>query len=112
MSIKIILLKTGETLISDVKELVSEQSENGIKQIYGYLFKDAHKVRIQKELFLTENSNPEIDDGREVQVVLSPWVPLSSDNEIVVTTNWVVTIMEPIIEVKKMYEEKTNGKNS
>ena len=38
MSVKIALLKSGETLISDVKELVTGESEEDQKKVYGYLF--------------------------------------------------------------------------
>ena len=36
---------------------------------------------------------------------------MSSDRELVVPRDWVVTLAEPIDSVLKMYEEKVNGKD-
>ena len=51
MSVKIALLKSGETLISDVKELVTGESEEDQKKVYGYLFINPKKT----SLFFVEN---------------------------------------------------------
>ena len=37
---------------------------------------------------------------------------ITSDTKIPVRSDWVITIVEPIEEVKKIYEEKINGKGS
>jgi len=72
MTIKLTLLKSGETLISDVKELVSEDSETGNREAVAYLLNKPHKVAVRTEVLLTEDV---IDDSkREVQVSLSPWM--------------------------------------
>jgi len=42
MTIKLTLLKSGETLISDVKELVSEDSETGNREAVAYLLNKPH----------------------------------------------------------------------
>ena len=52
--------------------------------------------------------------------MLSPWMVLSADKKMVIPTDWVVTIVEPLESVKKLYidkkesfkikeEEKTDG---
>jgi len=107
MSIKLTLLKSGESLISDVKELVSEDSESGKKESVAYLFSKPHKVSVRTEVLLTEET---VDDSkREVQVSLSPWILLSADDEVTIPIDWIVTVVEPIPSVKRMYEEKING---
>jgi hypothetical protein len=107
MSIKLALLKTGETIISDAKELVFEET----KQVQGYLFKNPIKVALQRSIFLTEEDTKNLGE-EEVGVVFSTWMPLTSDREFYVTPNWVVTIMEPLSSVKEMYEDRMNGKDS
>ncbi len=102
MSIKLALLKSGEQVIADAKELVSEE------KVRGYLFTRPHKVISTQPMLLTE----EQQDDRSVEVTLSPWIILSADNEVVVPTDWVVTVVEPLESVVKMYEEKVNGQNS
>lgn len=111
MSIKLALLKSGETVIADIKELVSENSDGEKRKTQAYLFSLPHKVTIQRPVFLTEEQDNS-DLGREVQIGLSPWILLTTDEEIIVPTDWVITIVEPYSSVKQMYEEKTNGQSS
>ena len=103
MSVKLALLKSGENVISDVKELISDD------KICGYLLKDPHVVEIRKSVLLAEEYS---EDSGELEVSLSPWIVLTSDLEIPVPPDWIVTIVEPIDTIKEMYEEKVNGKNS
>jgi hypothetical protein len=106
MSIKLVLLKSGETIISDAKELLVENSETKEKVVQAYLLNKPHKVSVQRDLFLTEEIQ---DTGREVQVIFSSWIVLTNDENIVVPKDWVVTIVEPLKSVIEMYEEKVNG---
>ena len=104
MSIKIALLKSGENVIADIKELVSEE------KVRGYLLEKPHKVVTAQPLLLTEDE--QVDNDRSVEVTLSPWILLSADTEILVPTDWVVTVVEPLDSVVKMYQEKLNGQSN
>ena len=35
---------------------------------------------------------------------------LSEDKDVIVTPDWVITVVEPISSLKQMFEEKVNGK--
>ena len=103
MSIKLALLKSGETVISDAKELISEE------KVCGYLFTKPHKIEVRKTMLLVEeNENPKGD----LEITLSPWIVLTSDTQIPVPPDWIVTIVEPIENIKEMYEEKVNGQDN
>ena len=104
MSVKLAVLKSGEQVIAEAKELVSKDEE----KVRGYLFTRPHKVVTAQPLLLTEESK----DDNSLEVTLSPWIILSSDKEVVVPTDWVVTLVEPLESVVKMYEEKVNGRES
>jgi hypothetical protein len=106
MSIKIVLLKSGESIISDAKELVLEDKP------CGYLLKNPHKIQLNYDggILLTENKNS--TQSGEVEVTFSTWIPLTSDNEIVIPKDWVVTIVEPLKTITEMYEEKINEQNN
>ena len=106
MSIKLVLLKSGETIISDAKELLVENPETKEKVVQAYLLNKPHKVSFQRDLFLTEEIQ---DTGREIQVIFSSWIVLTNDENIVFPKDWVVTIVEPLKSVIEMYEEKVNG---
>jgi len=101
MSIKLVLLKSGEQVVSDIKELVSEDS------VRGYVFNKPHKVQVNRTLLLTEDENA-IDD-RTVEITLSPWILLTEDEDVLVTPDWIVTIVEPLNSIIEMYQEKVNG---
>ena len=103
MSVKLAVLKSGEQVIADAKELVSKDEE----KVRGYLFTRPHKVVAAQPLLLTE----EAKDDNSLEVTLSPWIILSADKEVVVPTDWVVTIVEPLASVVKMYQEKTDGQS-
>lgn len=98
MSIKLALLKSGETVISDIKELISED------KVCGYLFNDPHKIEYRRPVLLVEESK-NMPSG-ELQISLSPWIILTSQNQIPIPPDWVVTIVDPIESVKVMYEGK------
>ena len=102
MSVKLAVLKSGEQVIAEAKELVSEE------KVRGYLFTRPHKVLTAQPMLLTE----EAKDDNSLEVTLSPWIILSADTEVVVPTDWVVTIVEPLESVVKMYKEKTDGQSN
>ena len=102
MSVKLAILKSGEQVIAEAKELVSEE------KVRGYLFTRPHKVLTSQPMLLTE----EAKNDNSLEVTLSPWIILSADEEVVVPTDWVVTVVEPLESVIKMYEEKVNGQSS
>jgi len=104
MSIKLVLLKSGEQVVSDIKELVSEDS------VRGYVFNKPHKVQVNRTLLLTEDENA-IDD-RNVEITLSPWILLTEDEDVLVTPDWIVTIVEPLNSIIEMYQEKVNGQGN
>ena len=64
MSVKLALLKSGETLITDVKELVTEETEEKERKVHGYLFVKPKKVDLASPVLLTENS-----DSKEERLV-------------------------------------------
>lgn len=103
MSIKLALLKSGETVISDAKELISEE------KVCGYLFTKPHKIEVRKTMLLVEENE---NLKRDLEITLSPWIVLTSDTQIPVPPDWIVTIVEPIENIKEMYEEKINGEDN
>ena len=101
MSVKLLLLKSGEQVISDVKELVRKDSD----RVYGYVLHKPQEIVTNKTVVLTEDAS---DDGK-VEVTLSPWILLTEDKSMTVPQDWIITIVNPIGSILKMYEEKTNG---
>ncbi len=105
MSIKIALLKSGETLISDVKELISDNISDKEPDVHGYLFSKPKKVNMAAPVFLAEESKVE---ESSVQVSLTSWSLITKDTEFVLPKDWIVTFMEPVDKLVGMYEESLN----
>ena len=107
------LLKSGEDMISDIQEMVSENSETGRTNVYGYLLTKPCIVKMRSPELLNENSNNGIQKAG-YQVSMYPWIPLTADEVIPVPADWVVTIVEPTAKLKELYiEDVINyGKNN
>ena len=100
MSIKLTLLKSGETLISEMKELVAEDKE----QAHAYLLENPHTVQTREKSFLTEEEKKTGDFG--IDVIMMPWIILSADKKVIIPIDVVTTIVEPIVSVKQMFIDK------
>ena len=105
MSIKLTLLKSGETLISEMKELVAEKEQ----QAHAYLLENPHIVQTREKTFLSEEEKKTGDFG--IDVTLIPWIILSADKKIIIPVDIVTTIVEPINSVKQMFIDKNEAFN-
>ena len=108
MSVKLLLLKSGEQILADTKELRRKDDVPMVDKVYGYLLTQPHKVSANKPLVLTEN----VDEQRNVEITLAPWILLTEDKVVTIPKEWVITIVNPIESIVKMYEEKTNGQSN
>jgi hypothetical protein len=102
MATKLALLKTGDYVIADIKELLYDE------KTCGYVFSDPHRVILNTPVVLMEDKNQ--DEENIINITLSPWIILSNDKDIAVTPDWVVSVVEPLSSLKTMFEEKVNGK--
>ena len=105
MSIKITVLKSGETLISEMKELVAEKEQ----QAHAYLLENPHIVQTREKTFLSEEEKKTGDFG--IDVTLIPWIILSADKKVIIPVDVVTTIVEPIASVKQMFIDKSEAFN-
>ena len=93
MTVKLALLKSGEDVIADWREIVLE----GEDKVAAYLACYPYSVKIKDG-----------EDSSKLALSYYPWMPLSKDTEIAVDPTWVVTLVDPVDEVKTNYEEKVN----
>ena len=102
MSIKITVLKTGEHIISDMKELMAEGEENA----HAYMLVNPHTYEINEKQFVTEEEK-ELEDGDYgINVSLLPWLILSKDKKMIIPTDSVLTVVEPLESVTQLYLDK------
>ena len=115
MTVKLVMLKSGEDIIADVKEIKSVEQE-----VIGYFFHDPLIVKMyspEEPVVLSEENGVESDHGTtkeissKVGITFYPWVPLSAEKKIPCSADWVITMVEPMQNLKKLYQEKINGRN-
>ena len=102
MSIQLVLLKSGEEVIADVKELRDEEQE-----LISYVFKHPYRIKIAIPQVLMENKNKP-----KHEATFYKWMPLSKESDIIVNKDWIVCITDPIDTIKTLYEERANGRRS
>ena len=90
MTIKVLVLKSGEDVIADIQEMMS--SEN---QVMGYFLTKPCVVKIQAK-----------ETSSDVSVRMHPWMPIAREKMIPLSTDWVVTMVTPIESIQEMYEKQ------
>ena len=106
MTVKLALLKSGEDVIADIREAISEETN----KLVSYIFSDPYVVKLtQPQVLMEDLEQPET---RAYNISVYPWVPLSDDTDIAINPDWVVTIVEPAATLKKSYEERMNGRGN
>ena len=103
MSVKITILKTGEHLISDMKELMAEGQEHA----QAYLLNNPHTYTINEKQFITEDEKKDGDYG--IDVSLLPWLILSKDSQMIIPVDSVLTVVEPVNALTKLYQDKLDS---
>ena len=103
MSIQLALLKSGEEVIADIKEIRQEETD----ELVSYLFKKPYCVKIKTSQVLVEQ-----ETRPKHQLAYYKWMSLSKDDDIIVNKDWVVCITEPLDSIKQNYEDRMNGRRS
>ena len=90
MTIKVLVLKSGEDVIADIQEMMS--SEN---QVMGYFLSKPCVVKLQAK-----------GDSQDVSVRMHPWMPFAREKMIPLSTDWVVTMVTPVESIQEMYQKQ------
>lgn len=106
MTVKLSLLKSGEDVIADIEEMVVDD------RVIGYFFNKPCNVKV-----LARDTGEENQSKTPCKLQLTPWMPLTNDTKIPVSPDWVVTIVEPMPQLKEMYQrgvlnDEQNGEDN
>lgn len=105
MTVRVILMKSGEDVISDAKEILNK-NEDGI---IAYHLSNPYVMNLT-----TTESDEIVVEGEEsvprtkFQVAYTHWAPLSKQREFIIPADWVVTIYEPHDNIMRDYCAKHN----
>ena len=100
MTIKLLLLKSGEDIISDLSEMVVGEGEE--RRVIGYFLTQPCIVKMRNPNLTEEDGN---NKKAGFEVSLFPWMPLCKDKTIPIAADWIITMVEPIDKLKDMYVE-------
>lgn len=104
MTVKVILLKSGEDVIADAQEILDKTNEG----IVAYFLKNPYVMQIQskteeQEKITVEGEEPTKTQHTKFQVVYTHWAPLSKQREFIIPADWVVTIYDPHDNIMRDY---------
>ena len=97
MTVKLAILKSGEDIISDVTEMCVGEEDK--RQVIGYYLNKPCVVRM-RDPNLIEEEGPNKKSGFSVS--LFPWIPLTAQEVIPVPADWLITMVEPVENLKEM----------
>ena len=101
MAVKLAVLKSGEDVIADIREMMvgDEDTPPEKKKVVGYYFIKPCGVTLKNKAI---DVNESADDSYELK--LFPWCPLAKNDAIPMSTEWVVTLVDPVDKLREMYE--------
>ena len=107
MAIKLAVLKSGEDVIADIREMMvgDEDTPDDKKKVVGYYFIKPCGVTLKNKAIDVNESS---DDSYELK--LFPWCPLAKNDAIPMSTEWVVTLVDPVDKLREMYENEVLNK--
>lgn len=102
MTIKLLLLKSGEDIIADVSEMNVGEEDN--PRVVGYFLDKPCIIKMGNPNILTDDPESTLKKSG-FEVTLFPWIPLSAEKTIPIPADWLVTMVEPTAKLKEMYIE-------
>ena len=99
MTIKLLLLKSGEDVIADITEMGTGDEKD--RRVVGYFLNKPCIMRDPDVL----SEEPKGPTKTGFAVSLYPWMPLCKEDVIPISADWLITMVEPIDKLKQMYVE-------
>lgn len=98
MTIKVVLLKSNEEIIADIKEAFTQEGTE--EKFIGYQLDDPYQVIVEKyEVVDTD----EEEGVSRAKVKFVPWLTLSKSKKILIPQDWIVTFYDPLETVEDSY---------
>lgn len=97
MSVKIVVFKSGQEVIADIKEGFDEG------KLITYVLETPCTIDVNGKYRVT---NEEGNEKEQMSISLNPWPRFSVDKVVPIIPDFLVTALEPTPGLKKMYEEQ------
>jgi hypothetical protein len=99
MSVRLALLRSGEYIISDINEMIKDE------RMIGYILSKPCVVEVKDVIPISRSI---LDKTKSTQKRLSinlfPWIPFSSDEDVLVPMDWIVTLVTPFEDLMEIYQ--------
>ena len=103
MSVKLLLLKSGEEVITEVKEIADPET----KQALGF---HLHKP-FRLEIVSNEEQGIVFNREKGYQLSWFPWAPLSKDKDFFLPADHVITAYDPLDSILDQYVQAIKEEN-
>ena len=109
MTVKVLVMKSGEDVIADVQEMV-----NADQQVIGYFLTKPVVVKLTSNPTKDELDPDQPEKKSDISISMFPWMPLAREKAIPISTDWVVTMVTPQDKIEEMYTQDVlkNFKNN
>ena len=99
MSVRLALLRSGEYVVSDISEMIKDE------RMIGYILTKPCVVEVKGVQPVSRSILDKSKASRKtLSINLFPWIPFSSDEDILVPMDWIVTFVTPFEDLMKIYE--------
>ena len=102
MSVKLLLLKSGEEVITEAKEIVDPNT----KEPMGYQLHKPFRLDI-----VSNDGGIVFNNERGYQVSWFPWAPLSKDKDFYLPAGHVLTAYDPLDSISEQYIQAIREEN-
>ena len=100
MTIKLLILKSGEEMISDINEMAVGEEDD--QKVVGYFLRRPCLVKMKNPGVIDQEKN-KTKAGFEVSLI--PWIALAEEEIIPIPSDWLVTMVTPVKQLEEMYIE-------
>ena len=107
MTVKIVALKSGEYVVTEIQEAVDDN-----KRRQAFVFTNPFVVKIEplegSELeFDIEDAEARQNIRGQYKILLSRWNPFTPDTQVAVNPDWVISISDPMMSIVESYLKMT-----
>ena len=99
MSVRLALLRSGEYVISDISEMVKDE------RMIGYILTKPCVVEVKDVQPVSRSILGKSKASKKtLSINLFPWIPFSSDEDILIPMDWIVTLVSPFEDLMEIYQ--------
>ena len=107
MTVKVMLLKSGEDVISDAQEVRDKEGNS----IIAYYLRNPYSmelttVPIEDEELTPDDTSVEDQPRVKISVSYTHWAPLSKQRDFYIPADWVITLYDPHDNIYNDYTKK------